>query len=146
MRALISVYDKTGVLELVRGLDDLGFDVVASDGTAAHLEEHELPVTRVGDVTDVPELKMARLAQAHGEVVAANIRALLTGADLTVHEPSPDMLVLPLGPKGGASYGPDFGVLGAAQTAGIKGGDLFVGYYRDVLNLDPEGTPPGRAA
>ena len=91
----------------------------------------------VGDVTDVAELKMARLAQAHGEVVAANIRAQLTGGDLTVHEPAPDMLVLPLGPKGGAGYGIDFGMLDAAQTAGIKGGDLFVGYYREVLNLNP---------
>lgn len=100
----------------------------------------------VGDVTDVPELKMARLAQAHGEVVAANIRAQLTGADLTVHEPSPDMLVLPLGPKGGAGYGPGFGILGAAQTADAKGADLFVGYYRDVLNLAPASGPPASAA
>ncbi|MDG6108540.1 FAD-dependent oxidoreductase [Dactylosporangium aurantiacum] len=95
----------------------------------------------VGDVTDVPELKMARLAQAHAEVVAANIRTLLTkGAwtedDLTTHEPAPDMLVLPLGPKGGAGYGPGFGLLGAAQTAEAKGADLFLGYYRALLNLD----------
>jgi NADH dehydrogenase FAD-containing subunit len=91
----------------------------------------------VGDVTDVPELKMARLAQEHGEVVAANIRAQLTGGAPTVHEPSPDMLVLPLGPKGGAGYGPEFGVLGAADTAEAKGADLFVDYYRAVLNLNP---------
>ena len=104
----------------------------------AHLRVHGRPGQwAVGDVTDVPELKMARLAQAHGEVVAANIRALLTGGDLTVHRPAPDMLVLPLGPKAGAGYGPDFGVLGAAQTADVKGGDLFVGYYRAVLNLNP---------
>lgn len=96
----------------------------------------------VGDVTDVPELKMARLAQAHGEVVAANIRALLTdgaltNGALTAHEPAPDMLVLPLGPKGGAGWGPGFGLLGAAETAEAKGADLFLGYYRALLNLDP---------
>ncbi|GAA3195770.1 hypothetical protein GCM10010532_013460 [Dactylosporangium siamense] len=103
-----------------------------------HLRVHGQPGQwAVGDVTDVPESKMARLAQAHGEVVAANIRAVLTGGDLTVHEPAPDMLMLPLGPKAGAGYGPDFGVLGAATTADIKSGDLFVGYYRAVLNLNP---------
>ena len=40
MRALISVYDKSGLDELARGLDELGWELVASGGTAAYLEEH----------------------------------------------------------------------------------------------------------
>jgi hypothetical protein len=47
------------------------------------------------------------------------------------------MLVLPLGPKGGAGDVPDFGVLGAAQTADSKSADLFVADYRAMLNLNP---------
>ena len=37
MRALISVHDKTGLDEFARGLDELGFELVASGGTAAYL-------------------------------------------------------------------------------------------------------------
>ena len=40
MRALISVYDKAGVADFSRGLAELDFELVASGGTAAHLEEH----------------------------------------------------------------------------------------------------------
>ena len=39
MRALISVYDKTGVAEFARGLAELGFELVSSGGTAAALAE-----------------------------------------------------------------------------------------------------------
>ena len=39
MRALISVYDKTGVAEFARGLAELGFEIVSSGGTAITLSE-----------------------------------------------------------------------------------------------------------
>ena len=47
-RALISVYDKTGVVELARGLAELGWEVVASGGTASHLLEHGVGVETTG--------------------------------------------------------------------------------------------------
>ena len=40
MRALISVHDKTGLAEFARGLEELGFEIVASGGTSAFLDEH----------------------------------------------------------------------------------------------------------
>jgi phosphoribosylaminoimidazolecarboxamide formyltransferase/IMP cyclohydrolase len=43
-RALISVYDKTGLDVFARGLDELGWELVASGGTAAYLEDLGLPV------------------------------------------------------------------------------------------------------
>jgi phosphoribosylaminoimidazolecarboxamide formyltransferase/IMP cyclohydrolase len=86
MRALISVYDKTGVLDLVRGLDELGFDVVASDGTAAYLEEHELPVTRVGEVTDVPELLGGRVKTLHPRIHAGILARRDRQADMQALE------------------------------------------------------------
>ncbi|MEX2102325.1 MAG: bifunctional phosphoribosylaminoimidazolecarboxamide formyltransferase/IMP cyclohydrolase, partial [Gaiellaceae bacterium] len=55
-RALLSVYDKTGVEELARGLADLGVELVASGGTAAHLGELGLDVTLVEDITGFPEI------------------------------------------------------------------------------------------
>ena len=51
MRALISVYDKTGVADFARGLAELGWEIVASGGTAAHLQEHGIEVTPVESLT-----------------------------------------------------------------------------------------------
>ncbi|WP_326559189.1 FAD/NAD(P)-binding oxidoreductase [Micromonospora sp. NBC_01796] len=92
-------------------------------------------VFAIGDVTAVPEMKMARAAQKHAEVVAANIRTLIGGGtDLTTYLPAADAIVLPLGPKGGVSYAPEVGVLGAGPTSDIKG-DLFVDNYLELLGL-----------
>ena len=56
MRALLSVYDKTGLVELARGLADLGWELVSSGGTAKALQDAGVPVTEVGDVTGAPEM------------------------------------------------------------------------------------------
>ena len=45
MRALFSVYDKSGIVELASGLAELGWDLVSSGGTAAALREAGLTVT-----------------------------------------------------------------------------------------------------
>ena len=45
MRALISVHDKTGVVDLARGLVDLGWEIVSSGGTSKALQEAGVPVT-----------------------------------------------------------------------------------------------------
>ncbi len=70
MRALISVYDKTGLAGFARGLADLEVELVASGGTAAHLEEQGLAVTRVESLTDVPELLGGRVKTLHPRVHA----------------------------------------------------------------------------
>ena len=70
MRALVSVYDKTGLDELARGLTELGWELVASGNTAAHLEELGLDVTRVEDVTASPELLGGRVKTLHPRIHA----------------------------------------------------------------------------
>ncbi len=70
MRALISVYDKTGLVRFARGLADLGFELVASGGTASELEDGGLGVTRVEDVTAFPELLGGRVKTLHPRVHA----------------------------------------------------------------------------
>ncbi len=70
MRALISVYDKTGVDEFARGLYELGFELVSSGGTAAFLEEQSLPVTRVEEVTAAPEMLGGRVKTLHPRIHA----------------------------------------------------------------------------
>ena len=70
MRALISVYDKTGVEAFARGLADLGFELVSSGGTATALEEAGLSVTTVEEVTGFPELLGGRVKTLHPRVHA----------------------------------------------------------------------------
>jgi phosphoribosylaminoimidazolecarboxamide formyltransferase/IMP cyclohydrolase len=70
VRALVSVFDKTGLDELARGLVELGWELVASGNTAAHLEELGLDVTRVEDVTASPELLGGRVKTLHPRIHA----------------------------------------------------------------------------
>jgi phosphoribosylaminoimidazolecarboxamide formyltransferase/IMP cyclohydrolase len=56
MRALLSVYDKTGIVELGRGLVDLGWELLSSGGTAKELMKADVPVTEVAEYTGFPEM------------------------------------------------------------------------------------------
>jgi phosphoribosylaminoimidazolecarboxamide formyltransferase/IMP cyclohydrolase len=70
-RALLSVYDKTGLDAFARRLADLGVELVASGGTAAFIEEHELGVTLVEELTGAGELLGGRVKTLHPQVHAA---------------------------------------------------------------------------
>jgi len=65
MRALLSVYDKTGLLELARGLADLGWELVSSGGTATALREAGIDCTEVAEVTGAPEMLGGRVKTLH---------------------------------------------------------------------------------
>jgi phosphoribosylaminoimidazolecarboxamide formyltransferase/IMP cyclohydrolase len=69
-RALLSVYDKTGLDELARGLAGLGVELLASGGTATRLAEIGLDVRRVDDLTEFPELLGGRVKTLHPRVHA----------------------------------------------------------------------------
>ena len=72
MRALISVYDKTGLQEFARGLADLGFELVASGGTADFLEnEVGLEVERVEELTGAAAMLGGRVKTLHPNIHAA---------------------------------------------------------------------------
>jgi phosphoribosylaminoimidazolecarboxamide formyltransferase / IMP cyclohydrolase len=71
VRALISVYDKTGLDEFAGGLAELGAELVASGGTAAFLEEQGLAVTPVEELTQVPEMLGGRVKTLHPRIHAA---------------------------------------------------------------------------
>ncbi|MBA3842509.1 MAG: bifunctional phosphoribosylaminoimidazolecarboxamide formyltransferase/IMP cyclohydrolase [Actinobacteria bacterium] len=70
MRALISVWDKTGVDSLARGLAELGWELVSSGGTATFLEGQGLDVTRVETVTGAPEMLGGRVKTLHPRIHA----------------------------------------------------------------------------
>ena len=71
MRALISTYDKTGLDVFALGLAELGWELVASGGTAAYLEELGLTVERVESLTDSPEMLGGRVKTLHPRIHAA---------------------------------------------------------------------------
>ena len=69
-RALVSVYDKTGLDELVRGLAAAGVELVSTGGSAALIESLGLPVTKVEDLTGFPECLDGRVKTLHPRVHA----------------------------------------------------------------------------
>ena len=60
-RALISVFDKTGVVELAQSLKKLGVEILSTGGTAKVLREANIPVTDVSDYTKFPEIMDGRV-------------------------------------------------------------------------------------
>ena len=67
-RALLSVYDKTGLEAFARGLVDLGFEVISSGGTSRALTEAGIPCTQVDEVTGVPEMLGHRVVTLHPKI------------------------------------------------------------------------------
>jgi phosphoribosylaminoimidazolecarboxamide formyltransferase/IMP cyclohydrolase len=68
MKALISVSDKTGILELAQALHALNIELVSTGGTAKLLADNGLPVTEVAQVTDFPEMLDGRVKTLHPKV------------------------------------------------------------------------------
>lgn len=65
MRALLSVYDKTGLGSFATALHELGVELVSSGGTAEELRRSKLPVTEVSDVSGFPEMLDGRVKTLH---------------------------------------------------------------------------------
>src|SRR3954463_15378409 len=69
-RALVSVYDKSGLDDLVQGLAAAGVELVSTGGSAARIESLGLPVTEVEDLTGFPECLDGRVKTLHPKVHA----------------------------------------------------------------------------
>ena len=69
-RALVSVYDKTGLEELARGLHDAGVAIVSTGGSAALIASLGIPVTEVAELTGFPECLEGRVKTLHPRVHA----------------------------------------------------------------------------
>jgi phosphoribosylaminoimidazolecarboxamide formyltransferase/IMP cyclohydrolase len=63
--AILSVHNKTGLVEFAEGLASLGWTLLASGGTAAWLRDNNLPVTEVADYTKSPEILGGRVKTLH---------------------------------------------------------------------------------
>ena len=69
-KAIVSVYDKTGLLPFCQGLTALGWELIASGGTAQHLQKAHIPVVEVADFTGSPEVLAGRVKTLHPAIHA----------------------------------------------------------------------------
>ena len=81
MKALISVSDKTGVVEFAKGLVALGWEILSTSGTMKLLKVSGVPVTSVSDVTGFPEICDGRVKTLHPKIHGA----LLARRDIPEH-------------------------------------------------------------
>jgi len=96
-RALLSVWDKTGLADFARGLSELGFELVSSGGTAAAVADAGVPVTLLSDMTGVPEMLEHRVVTLHPRVhggILADRGKESHRADLETHGIEPFDLVV----------------------------------------------------
>jgi phosphoribosylaminoimidazolecarboxamide formyltransferase / IMP cyclohydrolase len=102
MRALLSVYDKTGIVDLARRLHDLGVELVSSGGTAAAIAEAGIPVVDVADFTGYPAMLGHRVVTLHPLVHGAILADRADPehrADMARHDIHPiDLVVVNLYP------------------------------------------------
>lgn len=70
-RALISVYDKSGIIELARGLTDKGVEIISTGGTFKLLRENNINVSSVEDETGFPEIFGGRVKTLHPKILGA---------------------------------------------------------------------------
>ncbi|HWP63012.1 MAG TPA: bifunctional phosphoribosylaminoimidazolecarboxamide formyltransferase/IMP cyclohydrolase [Candidatus Binatia bacterium] len=124
-RALLSVSDKTGLEPFARGLVELGFELVASGGTARLLRDAGLSVTDVAAVTGAPEMLDGRVKTLHPRIHAgiladrrrAEHRRALAAAGIAPFE----LVVVNLYPFEAAALRPDLDLDGLVEEIDIGG-------------------------
>jgi len=125
LRALLSVYDKTGVVELAQGLAELGWDLVSSGGTAKALSGADLAVTDVADLTGYPPILGHRVVTLHPKVHGGLLADPTNDehrADMDAHGIEPiELVVSNLYPFGSAVEDFEHGGTGPVDVIDIGG-------------------------
>jgi phosphoribosylaminoimidazolecarboxamide formyltransferase/IMP cyclohydrolase len=80
-KALLSVYDKSGLVDFARGLVEMGWELIASGGTAKLLSQNKIPVTEVAAYTGSPEVLGGRVKTLH-PAIHAGLLARNTAEDM----------------------------------------------------------------
>ncbi len=149
MRAILSVSDKTGLVDLGRGLAALGVELVSTGGTATALAAAGLPVVAVSDVTGFPEMMDGRVKTLH-PAIHAGILARRTRPDdleaMARHGITPvDLVVVNLYPFAKAAENPATSFDALVEEIDIGGPSLVraaAKNFRDVLVVvDPADYP-----
>jgi phosphoribosylaminoimidazolecarboxamide formyltransferase/IMP cyclohydrolase len=139
-RALLSVSDKSGLVELGRGLAARGFELVSTGGTARALEQAGLKVTGIQEVTGFPEMMDGRVKtlhpKVHGGILARRSRPDDLEAAATHGITLIDLIVVNLYPFVKAAANPDTPFEGLVEEIDIGGPSLVraaAKNFQDVL-------------
>jgi phosphoribosylaminoimidazolecarboxamide formyltransferase/IMP cyclohydrolase len=140
MRAILSVSDKTGLVELARGLSSLGIELVSTGGTAKAISAAGIPVVSVSDVTGFPEMMDGRVKTLHpamfGGILARRDRPDDLAAIAAQGIAPVDVVVVNLYPFGKAADNPDTPFDALVEEIDIGGPSLLraaAKNFRDVL-------------
>ena len=122
-RALLSVSDKHGLLDLARALDALGVELLSTGGTARALREAGLPVREVREITGFPEIMDGRIKTLHPRIHGGLLgRRGTDDAVMAEHGIAPiDLLVVNLYPFEQTVARPDCGLDEAIENIDIGG-------------------------
>ena len=138
--ALLSVSDKTGLIDLARSLvEEFGFDIISSGGTANALKQAGLPVTKVSDYTGAPEILGGRVKtlhpRIHGGILAR--RDLPDHlADLAAQQIRPiDLVVVNLYPFEQTIAKPDVTLADAIENIDIGGPAMLRASAKNFAHL-----------
>ena len=140
-RALLSVYDKTGVVDLARRLHELGWALVSSGGTARVLADAGLPVTDVAELTGAPAILGHRVVTLHPKVhgaLLADPDDPTHADDLAAHGIEPiDLVVVNLYPFADEPGIEMIDVGGPAMVRAAAKNHARVGVVVDPLDYEP---------
>jgi phosphoribosylaminoimidazolecarboxamide formyltransferase/IMP cyclohydrolase len=122
-RALISVSDKTGILDFARSLQQQNVEILSTGGTARLLSENGIPVIEVGDYTGFPEMMDGRVKTLHPKVHGGILgRRGTDEAVMAEHGIPPiDMIVVNLYPFEATVANPDCDLPTAIENIDIGG-------------------------
>ena len=140
MRAILSVSDKTGLVELARGLASRNVELISTGGTAKAIAAAGLPVLNVSDVTGFPEMMDGRVKTlhpaVHGGILARRNRPDDLAAIRAQGITPIDLVVVNLYPFGKAAENPDTPFDALVEEIDIGGPSLLraaAKNFRDVL-------------
>ncbi|MER3432354.1 MAG: bifunctional phosphoribosylaminoimidazolecarboxamide formyltransferase/inosine monophosphate cyclohydrolase [Leptolyngbya sp. ERB_1_1] len=138
--ALLSVSDKTGLIELAKQLvEEFGFDLISSGGTAQALKTAGLPVTRVSDYTGSPEILGGRVKTLHPRIhggILARRDLPDHVADLEAQNIRPiDLVVVNLYPFEQTIAKPDVTLEAAIEQIDIGGPAMIRASAKNFANL-----------
>ncbi|MDD4320062.1 MAG: IMP cyclohydrolase [Acidaminococcaceae bacterium] len=139
-RALVSVSDKTGVVELAKFLHEIGVEIISTGGTMKAIKEAGIPVTYVSDVTGFPEIMDGRVKtlnpKIHGGILAVRSNPEHMAA-LAKHDIKPiDLVVVNLYPFEATIAKPNVTEADAIENIDIGGPAMLraaAKNFRDVI-------------
>ena len=122
-RALISVSDKTGIVELAQTLHNNGVELLSTGGTASLIAEHDIAVTEISDHTGFPEMMAGRVKTLHPKVHGGILgRRGIDDAIMQEHDIAPiDLVIINLYPFQQTVANPDCSLEDAIENIDIGG-------------------------